>query len=366
MSEHDDDLDAELDDLEPVDPDIQLITDWLARELSPSEDAAVTRRLKTDFAFYEKVAPVMKIWHFPVDFRGRKARAEEDPRPSAVERTARPYGDDPPPPRRVRETGPGYHVPVAPEESATPVSPSAPSGQSVPIADDLLERRHRRAERRKTFLKRSYRVMNIAAGTVILVGFPLLGLYVRERMPRAVVTPRVERAPVPQGVVGTVVETGPKETKEIALKGGSLVVLRPGSKFTFGYIPGLRPLGVTAALDGEAAVVVTKEDRLLYLVTSSGRALLLPGSYAVRCEPSCAAMLVTVGAGIATLRGDTTTVGLQVKPGERGRVPRRGEPEKVTPGTGWPALEPLKPAGAPVKPPLAPPGAQPNPARRSR
>jgi ferric-dicitrate binding protein FerR (iron transport regulator) len=139
---------------------------------------------------------------------------------------------------------------------------------------------------------------------------------------------------------GTVVQTNATETKEIPFSGGSKVVLRPNSRFTYENIPGASTL--MTVLDGEAAIYLVAGDKMV-LKTSAGGALMTTGSYAVRCEPSCAAMLVTVGTGLALIRHESTK-GISLQTGEKGRLPKDGAPEKVEGGKGWPAVEPAKPA----------------------
>jgi hypothetical protein len=47
---------------EGMDPDIVLITDYLANMLSADEEASVERRMKDDEAFFEKVWPLIRAW----------------------------------------------------------------------------------------------------------------------------------------------------------------------------------------------------------------------------------------------------------------------------------------------------------------
>jgi hypothetical protein len=54
-------------------------------------------------------------------------------------------------------------------------------------------------------------------------------------------------------------------------------------------------------------------------------------------------MMITVGAGVAMIRYDSTKAGLSLKAGEKGMVPKGGDAEKVQPGVGWPVIEPAKP-----------------------
>jgi len=47
---------------EPLDPDITLITDYLANTLSLDEEANVERRMRDDEVFFEKVWPLVRAW----------------------------------------------------------------------------------------------------------------------------------------------------------------------------------------------------------------------------------------------------------------------------------------------------------------
>jgi ferric-dicitrate binding protein FerR (iron transport regulator) len=141
-----------------------------------------------------------------------------------------------------------------------------------------------------------------------------------------------------------VVETGPGDRKEIILAGGSRLVIRQNSRMTYAKIPGPFLHVSSASFDGEMALELNKEDRYLGIKTSSGRAIFTPGTYALKCEPGCAGMLVTVGVGSVQIRGEEgSNDAITLHAGEKGRVPKHGSPERVTAGSGWPALEPAKP-----------------------
>jgi len=58
-----DDSDDDIDAL--VHPDIALITDYLAGELSPERMAEVRHRLETDAEFFERVGLIIHAWHVP-------------------------------------------------------------------------------------------------------------------------------------------------------------------------------------------------------------------------------------------------------------------------------------------------------------
>ena len=53
------------EDLIQVDPDIELLGDYLARELDPEQVAAVERRLAEDEAFRTRAAPLIALWSIP-------------------------------------------------------------------------------------------------------------------------------------------------------------------------------------------------------------------------------------------------------------------------------------------------------------
>jgi hypothetical protein len=330
----------------PVDADLSLITDYLARELAPGEREAVERRLATDYDFYMKVAPMIRVWRMPVQFRERVARAVAGRSYSPVRKVFT-YGDPSSPPRQVREPAPRY-VAIAPQERAMPDIPEEGALPDVyPISDLERERRRRIMDFPDSFLNRHKRgvIMTLTAASLLLAFQLGTWQYVKHTAtPHDVVITRKEWTPTqPTLPHGVMVETDATHTREVVLRGGSTVVVRPSSRFTYEYIAGPIPLGVMAILDGEAAINLSVGDKRMVLKTSSGGALMTTGSYAVRCETGCAAMMITVGSGIAMIRADSAKVGLSLKAGEKGMVPKGGEAEKVDPGKGWPAIEPAKP-----------------------
>jgi ferric-dicitrate binding protein FerR (iron transport regulator) len=140
------------------------------------------------------------------------------------------------------------------------------------------------------------------------------------------------------------VEAGPQEEKVVTLRGGSQIVLRPRSRLTYSYLPTLgKATPSMGSLEGEAAFTIDTTDRFVTLKTFAGSVMMTPGTYAVRCEPGCAALLVTVGVGVASIRADSTRPSLQLSSGEFGRVSKGGAPEKVTGGAGWPTLPTVVP-----------------------
>ena len=269
--DHDDE-----EDLLPVDKDIALITDYLARALSPEDRAEVERRLIEDIPFFNKVWPIIRIWQLPEAKRRRRARAqaraEADAPTTAPPRSERPYGDVPPPPRRVRESTPLYVV------------------------------------KRASAWARRHPIMTVAALFLLFFGRP----FGQELAYGAVVATAQDLAK--QNVqasnpnVGTYVETGHGETRTITLPGGSIVTLSPQSRFTYRTLDRWFMHGVIATLKGEAQIEVSDADGMMFLGTVGGGAAFLPGNYAARCELGCETLKVTVGLiGTVWIKGTTAT-----------------------------------------------------------
>src|SRR4051812_25372732 len=74
-----DDLDLVHLDEADLDPDLVLITEYLARELSRSDERAVRQRLEMDAAFYRKVAPLIAVWQTPTPVSTDAPWAADDP-----------------------------------------------------------------------------------------------------------------------------------------------------------------------------------------------------------------------------------------------------------------------------------------------
>lgn len=76
-----------VDDISPVHPDLALAVAYLAREATPEQKAEFEHRFVEDDAFFEYVAPIMKVWTMPMSFRERAAPTAATP-PSAAEQPA--------------------------------------------------------------------------------------------------------------------------------------------------------------------------------------------------------------------------------------------------------------------------------------
>ena len=68
------------EDLSDIDPDIVLITDYLAGRLSDFERFGVEKRLEEDEVFFDKVWPLVHAWRMPKKL-GELAEPEVPPRP---------------------------------------------------------------------------------------------------------------------------------------------------------------------------------------------------------------------------------------------------------------------------------------------
>jgi hypothetical protein len=271
----------DIDDNEPIDQDIALVTRYLAWELSPAEREAMEERFGSDYEFYMKVAPLIRLWR------------SNRPRPPLV------------------------------------------------LDRDGEAKRRRRMN---PWARLARGAVKYAAIVVVsLIGLWSVGMLT---VPPAMETwqnykdRQMMRAPSGALYFGEKVEPGPAGTIVAYLPGGSRVAVRAGSRFNYASdltsgLIGLRRM----SLDGEAAFEIAPNTGVAELETWAGEVRMDGGSYAVRCAPGCSEMLITVGAGIATVRGDSTRESLALTAGERGRVRKNGIPRKVTgPMEDWPAL----------------------------
>lgn len=254
--------------LEPVDADIALITDYLSNELPPHTVAAVKRRLVDDAAFFEKVAPLLGL----ALLRNRARRATTIPearRPAAA-------------PRRWRRW-----VDVAEEKQGL-----------------------RRIAALVLFclaLGGTGTVVNVEHATYAAVGFARM----------TTVPPRAR-----------VYETARTETRAFTLDDGSRILLRPYSRFTTTpRTSGVR--GTIATLRGEALIDVARSTYPIFLGTAAGGAVLLKGTFGVRCEQGCFDMKVNVGTGHGWALGSTGTGFVYLWPGTQARVPEGDVAERV-------------------------------------
>jgi hypothetical protein len=285
--------DRDDDEEEPLDPDVSLMVEYLVGTLSPEEAVKVEDRYIEDEAFAEKVQPLVTIWTAKIDFRAAYEAY-------AAKQKARPA---PRPPRRIEETEPEY-------------------AHTGPARDT-------RRWRNLTFLERVDVMYKIGLIALVAITVPSVSTYwfLRFESRHAFVPVGAGGQPIPgmnrsQGV------DVPAETRTVMLKNGSRVLVRGGSRFN--AVNGVMPGGpVRTYLEGEAAFDISTEEKWVEVITPTGRVILQPGTYAVRCEAACAAMLVTVGVGKAGLRGDSVKTSVMLLDGEHGMVKRGRGAEKV-------------------------------------
>jgi hypothetical protein len=343
----DPDEDAE----EPVDPDIALTVDYLAGELSPDEAARVEDRFIEDEAFARKVYPLMKMWTAPIDFRAAyEAAAAKERAQAAPEASSEvPYPGIEARRHRVLEGGgePGSRYHAAPVAPVAPVAPGTAPLQPLTAAEERSLHEDEKYFHRLANLNERVKSMFYIAASLIVVGSLGSGaMYIYQNvashrnLERTVgeATPRIPLMARGQGVDGP-----PGGTKTTILTNGSRVVTRPGAHLDIRNPLMGAPIGPSIDLIGEAAFDISTAEGPVMVTTSAGRVFLMPGTYAVRCEPGCAAMLVTVGVGLANLRNDSlkTAVKVNLRDGQHGRVRRGQEPEKVDANAadGYPVLE---------------------------
>ena len=259
----------------PIDADIMLITDYLTRDLAEAQMRAVEERLATDFAFYRRVAPVIKVWRIPAGH-------------FAVQ----------PAPKTATQRRAWYRRRLVVNLVAAVFAIAVVGGGAIWFVMDVNERTQVKSDLDLT------RAPSIWAKGGILV----------EVLPGANRTVETER--------GT----------QVTLRGEARFTYLASPKAS-------PFAGMWASLDGEAAIEVSPTEGVVRLKTWAGQVNLAQGSYAVRCVPGCSAMLVTVGTGLATLVADSARPSVALRSGERGKLPQVGTPERVTNDTGdWPVL----------------------------
>ena len=314
-------------DIEEIDPDIQLISDYLARALTNAEAEAVEDRMVEDDAFFEKISPILKVWSMPVSFRDRLAgretvapgRADAALRVAGAtsERAARPRSM----PLSLRELEELY--PRTPREPPVLAQATALVGVSE-------------SRRRLPSLSKRARVMLAVAAVLLALVIPPAVRFIsflRHSDAIASGSGKLSSAKLESGAAAV---TSVGETRVFALDDFSSILLRPGSRFFYKQAPG-RP-EVLASLEGEAEIIVSPTTHLMRLQTSVGSMVLMPGDYAVRCGAECEELLITVGRGTAILRASGSTPVVQIHAGEYGRFPRGGQPESTAGGDGYPIL----------------------------
>jgi hypothetical protein len=270
-----------------VDPDMSLLTRWLCGELSPEESAAVEERIQTDVDFYIMAAPVIDAWTLPV-------RLGPTLEQRAYERE-----------RNANESFWRYFT-------LTPWGGNMPKVAAVAV---------------------------FAASISVYLIFgphaqPPLPSRLRAPAPAPADTIRV--APTSTAQTYAVAETGPGQTRDIELTNGSHLTLRNDSRLTYRYVRHT----FEARLVGELAGDIRDTTTLIAIRTSAGSVAIVRGTFAIRCEADCAAMLVTTGTGRAQVSGAPGYHGVRLTEWQFGRALKGGAGEQVVNAKGWPVLDP--------------------------
>jgi hypothetical protein len=362
-------------DITPLDPDIVVITDWLAGELSPAEVTAVEQRLRDDDAFFMKAGPIYKLWNKPIKYEALLAQHAAAPTKQSVPAT-------PPVSEWARAAAAaivrGVGAEPLPELAAQKAQPLVPPKARITIeAPSRLPMGERvfqfwfgwAGETTPPGPGRYWARIKWSYGTMLLGAF---GVDRRKNPPESVIEKsetlslvwtRVEQGLAFTGlaalvlVFGMGMYSGYQDADDSAfvrravhvvtrpaLPGAARLVTQSGQEVTMVLPGGVRTtvrasskLEWTAAgavmLRGEATFDVPADVREQRVLTDYGDVRMTPGKYALGRSGDGKAVLLSVVAGFARLRADTTdsttTNEVIVGPGEFGEMSSRGTVGKV-------------------------------------
>ncbi len=241
----------------PIDPDIELITHYLANELHGAEAEAVEDRLADDEAFFEKVSPVIKAWTMPVRYRYEKREGEA--------------GSD---------------------------KPGSEKGKR-----EAANREATSQER-----PRWWRVVRSTAKWAAMAACMLFTVYAAAIFYFAAPMVREAETEPPYARLGTkllpadeVAVTGANETRTEELADGTSFKLGPGSRLSYAKPRWLVPFGLLVRFEGSAEITVPNTAGFLRLVMPAAAVKLQPGRYMVASQKGSEAAEVTVVVGSARL-----------------------------------------------------------------
>ena len=278
--------------LEPVDADVDLIARFLTGSMTEAEEAAVEERMAGDAAFYDKVAPLIKVWMMPVRFGTLMERS------AAAREVVAAVGHEP-------------SLELAPAKSTGAVIEEEWFGRAMPTGPG-------------TFGKR----LKYAAW--VIWGY-LLGVDRREGMPERLIDrhPAWNRAfqwalrfnfAVLIALTFLIVPISYYGSPESFLLRRTVrsMIAAP----SYGRTP-------TVQLGGGGVFEVPLGVPGVRVVAGASEVRLAPGRYAIGGNAAGDLIMVTVAAGLATMRADTTqSDSVRVATGEFGRV-INGIAEKV-------------------------------------
>ncbi|MFN8670249.1 MAG: FecR family protein [Gemmatimonadaceae bacterium] len=270
---------AEIEEALAADPEVTLISDYLARALTPEQAAEVERRLQDDAGFRSRVAPIIEAW---------KAW------PTVAEMTI--------PEEQLAESWQRFLAKAAWRGDARR---SGAAGHDAGRGDD-----------RSTL--RRLRRWQLAAGLLLMVGLPLsIGgtLWVQAR--RLPLTVHME-------------ESSARDFKIVRLEGRGWVTLTPESRLT--WKDGTGANGERELyLDGSATFRLEHVTSGQYVVvTPSARIHVTGTEFEVRVEdPATTRVSVRSGTVVLAPRGPRVGAYLELRVGETGEVTWDDIPRRV-------------------------------------
>lgn len=319
-------------DIEPLDSDIELITRFLSREMSEEEMDALENRMADDAAFYEKVAPIMKIWFMPVHFgslleRYRAGELGAVTAPAAASATVRaPAPATEPEAPWVDRAPQRLMPPPAALLSAGKRLKLSYFGTGIPAGKGTLwkqikygswviagffggvDRREGSFEPmidKSPFWSRTFNIAQHAMNASLILLMVLVipaSLYLDYKLSDdGAMVRRLGRFITRQALPAhTVVRTAIGQDVAITVPGGARMLLREQSKAEW-------PAGGTpVTLTGAAVFEVPASVTMFRVLTRDGEIRMGPGRYAISPDQRGEYLLVSVAAGLARIRADTT------------------------------------------------------------
>jgi len=355
-----------------LDADLDLVAEYLGGRLTATAAAEVQRRFDEDAEFWENAQPIIAVFtlsdRYGVPISADPAAAFAPVLPVHAPLAAAPPFLAPPlpappisaPPIRVAPP-----IPVAPPITAEPKTPWGPGSGAVGLFRRVV------AELRLASSMKSQVIGGLIGAAIATVAILGIVAYRAEVAVQGYLQPGREaikqlksgRAITQGQHTDSVANTDATHTRVVPLEGGSLAILRPGSRFSYESKGGLITKEHTSAFDGEGLFYFRQR---WSMITALGEIQFVPGIYAIRSDTTGAELLVSVGSGIATAWPiGKNNDAVEVHRGEFLRIPvvgpmlrstsPQGFPSLVDPRTGLPFVPPPPAApGAPATPPKPP------------
>jgi hypothetical protein len=307
-----------LDDGEPVDADVSLITAYLSGELSLTDEIAVDDRLERDAHFRARVQPIIDAWEeAPASLTVEEIaalRAREAPLAPEDELTEAEVEEDWN--QFLLEEGEGEAKPVL---ALLPASPALPVSQAAAVPTP----QQRFTRGRSRFFRQA---VGIAAGFLVFVG-GAIGLMVPLHNLDYEVHETLSRRTI--GWFNRTIVRPDDITRRMEIDGGSVVTLGPASRLIFRPSAAYRWQGEVLNLDGTAVIEISERTGSASLFTPQARVVLAPGRYSVQSVGEDGPMTIGVLSGSATVYPRNTKSSLELKAGEYGQASKDHEAVKL-------------------------------------